>query len=151
MRHTRAEVVERTRAEFERLDRLVADLSAALWARPLARPETKDPWTVKDSLAHITHWKADQARRLRRQRPPAEERGLDTNAGNHLVYERWRDRSPAEVLGWHRAVQADVLAALAEAPDAFFTGRERGPQWPYDLDAHSVWHRTRDIERALKD
>jgi hypothetical protein len=35
--------------------------------------------------------------------------------GNHLVYLRWRDRSPEEVLA--QAVQEDVLAALREAPE----------------------------------
>ena len=57
-RHTREEVIQRTFWEFERLDRLVNNLIAEDWNRLLARPETKDPWTVKDALAH-THWKAD--------------------------------------------------------------------------------------------
>ena len=67
MRHTREEVIARTIREFEELDRLVANLTDEQWALPVPRPETKDPWTVKDSLAHITHWKADIARKARRQ------------------------------------------------------------------------------------
>ncbi|MGE5221731.1 MAG: hypothetical protein ACM3PY_04795, partial [Omnitrophica WOR_2 bacterium] len=104
MRHTREEVIEREVREFELLDNLLAGLSTEDWERLLPRPETKDPWTVKDALAHITHWKADVARSARRQRRPPEERGLATNDGNHLVYMRWRDRSPQEVLDWHRQV-----------------------------------------------
>ena len=149
MRHTRDEVIERTIHEFELLDQRVASLTDEDWARPLPRPETKDPWTVKDALAHITHWKADVIRSIRGQRRPLEERGLNYNAGNHLIYMRWRDRSPQEVLAWHRQVQEDGLAALREAPEEWFSGRERNPQWPYDLVGHSSDHRVKEIERAL--
>ncbi len=149
MRHNREEVIQRTIQEFERLDRLVAGLSDADWERPLPRPEGKDPWTVKDALAHITHWKADQARRARGGRRPPEERGLSINDGNHLIYLRWRDRSPQEVLTWHRQVQEDLLAALKAAPDQWFSGREHPAEWPADLDGHSAYHRVKDIEQAL--
>jgi hypothetical protein len=104
---------------------------------------------VKDALTHITHWKADVARSVRGQRRPSEERGLNTNDGNHLVYMRWRDRSPQEVLAWHRQVEEDVLAALRAAPEEWFSGRERRQEWPYDLEHHSTYHRIKDIERAL--
>ena len=150
MRHNRNEVIKRTIQEFEHLDHLVANLSSEDWNQLLLRPESKEPWTVKDALAHITHWKADVARSARRQRRPPEERGLETNAANHLVYLRWCNRSPQEVLAWHRQVQEDVLAALRAAPDKWFSGRERRPEWPYDLDGHSAYHRARDIERALE-
>ncbi len=150
MRHTREEVIERTVEEFERLDRLVSDLTDAEWNRLLARPETKDPWTVKDALAHITHWKADTVRKIKKQPIPAEEKGLNWTDGNRLIYVRWRDRSPQEVLAWHRQVQADALATLHAAPDVWFTGRERKPDWPFDLDGHSSYHRVNDIEQALK-
>jgi hypothetical protein len=149
MRHKREEVIQRTIIEFEKLDELLAHLGDADWERPLLRPETKDPWTVKDAVAHITHWKADTARRVRGQRRPVEERGLDTNEDNHLIYIRWRNRSPQEVLSWHRLVHKDMIAALREAPDEYFSAKERSEQWPYDLDGHSLFHRVHDIERAL--
>ncbi len=149
MRHTREEVIERVIREFTLLDQCVAGLTDEDWQRPLPRPETKDPWTVKDALAHITHWKADIARSIRRQRRPPEERGLGINDGNRYVYLLWRDRSPQEVLAWHRQVQADVLAALQAAPDEWFSRRDRRPEWPYDLVGHSSDHRQKDIERAL--
>lgn len=151
MRHTRQEVIDRTIQEFERLDRLVNGLTDEEWNRLLARSETKDPWTVKDALAHITHWKADTVRKIRKQPIPAEEKGLNWTDGNHLIYTRWRDRSPQEVLDWHRHVQADALAALQEAPEAWFGNRERRPEWPFDLDGHSIYHRVNDIEDALKE
>lgn len=149
MRHTREQVVERAIREFERLDRLVAGLSAEEWELRLPRSESKEPWTIKDALAHITHWRLNAARSARRRPVPSEERGLNVTDGNQLVYLRWRDRSPQEVLAWHREVQQEVLAALSTAPDAYFSGRERRPDWPYDLDGHSADHRVKDIERAL--
>ena len=141
--------MERVIGEYHLLDAMVARLSNEDWARPLGRPEAKDPWTIKDALAHITHWKADTARRARRERRPPEERGLNESQGNHLVYERWHDRPAAAVAAWHRQVQADVLAALREAPDAWFSDRDRGARWPFDLDGHSAQHRVGDIERVL--
>ena len=149
MRHNRDEVIERTIREFELLDYLVSNLTDEDWKRLLPRPKTKEPWTVKDALAHITHFKANVARSARGQRRPPEERGLPESEGNHLIYLRWRDRSPQEVLIWHRQVQEDVLAALRAAPEEWFSGRERRPEWPYDLDGHSADHRVMDIQRAL--
>jgi hypothetical protein len=150
MLHNRKEVIQRVTHEFELLDRLVANLTDEQWQRLVPRPESKEAWTVKDALAHITHWKANTARSARRQPKPAEERGLNTTQGNHLVYLRWHDRSPQEVLAWHRQVQQDVLTALREAPEKWFRGRERGSDWPFDLDGHSAEHRLMDIELAFK-
>ena len=148
MRHNRENVIQRTIQEFELLDRLVANLTDDEWNRFLRRPESKDPWTVKDALAHVTHWKANLARTARRQRRPTDESGLNANQINHIVYLRWHDRSPQEILAWHRQVQKDVLAALKEAPEQWFS-RERGTDWPGDLDSHSTYHRVKDIEWAL--
>ena len=149
MRHNREEVIERTVREFEMLDGLVARLASEDWERLVPRPEGKDAWTVKDAVAHVTHWKADVARSIRGQRRPAGERGLGEGEANHLIYVRWRDRSPQEVLAWHRQVQEDVVAALRTAPEEWFSGRERRAEWPFDLDGHSTYHRVRDIEQAL--
>lgn len=149
MRHTREEVIERATREFELLDQLVANLNQEDWERFVPRPETKDPWTIKDALAHIAFWKANTARSIRKLPRPREERGLKYNDENHLIYLRWRDRPPLEVLAWHRQVQEDLLAALREAPDEYFSGKERNPQWPFDIDGHSLYHRVRDIEKTL--
>lgn len=150
MQHSRQEVIQRTLREFELLDHLVADLSEKEWRQPAPRPEGKDPWTVKDAVAHITHFKADVIRALHRIPKPTEVRGLGESAENHVIYLRWRDRSPQVVLAWHRQVQEAVLVALQEAPEAWFSGRERRAEWPFDLDGHSAYHRIKDIEEALK-
>ena len=149
MLHDRDEVIQRTIQEFELLDKLVVGLSDEEWRRPLPRPETKDPWTVKDALAHITHWKAAVIRSIKGERRPLDEKGLNETASNRLVYLRWVDRSPQEVLAWHRQVHEQVLTALREAPESWFSRRERRARWPYDLDGHSAYHRLRDIARAV--
>ncbi len=149
MRHSRNEVIKRTIREYKQLDHLVAGLADEDWKRLVRRSETKDPWTVKDVLAHITHWKADVARSARKQKP-SKEQALSINDGNHVVYKRWHRRSPKDVLAWHRQVQKDVLRALREAPDEWFSSRERRADWPFDLDGHSANHRVKDIEQALK-
>jgi uncharacterized damage-inducible protein DinB len=150
MRHTRAEVIKRANREFRLLDKLLAGLSAADWKKRVPRSETKDPWTVKDTLAHITHWKEGVALSARGKRRPREESKLNITDGNRLVYTRWRKRSAREVLAWHRQVQKDLLAALREAPDRWYSRPDRGPDWPFDLDRHSAEHRVKDIEKALK-
>jgi hypothetical protein len=149
VRHTRDEVIERINREFQLLDQLVANLTPEDWDRLVSRPASREPWMVKDVLAHITHWKAGAVRSARRQPQPPEERGLGITAVNHLIYMRWHDRSPWEVLAWHRQVHQDVLAALKELPQEWFSAKERSPEWPFDLTGHSADHRVKDIQRAL--
>ena len=149
MRHSRKEVTSRTQREYQRLDRLVKRLKPADWRRRVPRPESKDPWTIKDALAHITYWKEHSARVLSGKRRPPELRGLEVTQINALIYRHWRNRRPADVAAWHRRVQADVIETLKARPDDWFGQRERGPGWPGDFDGHSVWHRVRDIEAAL--
>ncbi len=149
MTHTRDEVVKRTIREFRRLDRLVSGLTPAEWRKAVPRPETKERWTVKDALAHITYWKEGVVLAARGQRRPPDMRGLNITEGNHRVYLRYHGRPPRELLAWHRQVQADLLKALREAPDEWFTRPSRGDNWPYDADGHSVEHRVKDIQGAL--
>ena len=150
VRHTREGVIERTRREFEALDALVRKLRPEDWARRAPRPPTRDPWTVKDVLAHIVYWKEHTARVFRGEKRPAEMRGLDVTQINRLVYEQWRDRSPDDVIRWHRDVQSTVMRALAEKPDEWFSRREHKSYWPGDFDGHSADHRVKDIEAALR-
>ena len=150
MRHTRKEVIARTRREFAALDRLVTRLHAADWRRSVPRPPTRDPWTVKDALAHIVYWKEHTTRVIRGEKRLPEMRGLSVDQINRLIYERWRDRPPSELLRWHRQVHEDALRTLAGTPEAWFGRREHSPEWPLDFDAHSAAHRMKDIEAALE-
>ena len=149
MRHKREDVIERTIQEFEHLDRFVETLTTEQWDYLLIRPETKDPWTVKDALAHITHWKANVIRSIRHEKRPPEERGLMINDANHLIYMRWHDRPSKEVLAWHRQVQKELLTILRTVPEEWYSGKEHNADWPFDLVGHSTAHRVRDIERSL--
>ncbi len=149
MTHTREEVIKRAIREFRLLERLVAVLTPAEWRKPVPRPETKERWTVKDALAHITYWKSGVTLAARGERRPPEVRGLNITEHNHLIYTRYHKRPPREVLAWHRQVQADLLKALREAPEEWFTRPSRGDNWPYDLDGHSAEHRLKDIRQAL--
>src|SRR5512142_1616274 len=121
MPHTRKEVIQRVTREFRRLDRLVADLTPAEWRKPVPRPETKEPWTVKDSLAHITYWKEGVLLAARKQRRLSGLSGMNITDSNHLIFERYHKRPPREILAWHRQVQAELLKALRDAPDEWFT------------------------------
>jgi hypothetical protein len=76
---------------------------------------------------------------------------LGETDGNRLVYLRWRERPPGDVLSWHRQVQQELLEALKEAPEEWFTRKQRREEWPYDLDGHSAHHRMKDIQQALKE
>jgi hypothetical protein len=150
IRHTRAGVIERTQREFDALDSLVGRLQPSDWSRLVPRPETRDPWTLKDALVHIVYWKAHSSRVFRGEQRPPEARGLDVPSLNHLVWQQWRDRSPQEVVAWHRAVHADVIRTLAAKPEEWFSRRAHSEQWPGDFDSHSAGHRRKDLERALE-
>src|SRR2546421_9738163 len=117
MRHTRKEVLERTRKESAKLDQVVRSLRPADWLRKVPRPEGKDPWTVKDSLAHIVHWKEHSAGVFRGEKRPPELRGLEVNQINAIVYRRWHRRRRADIIAWHREVQADVIRTLVNLPE----------------------------------
>jgi hypothetical protein len=149
MRHSKESVTGRARREYQQLDRVVRKIKPADWNRPVPRPESRDPWTVKDALAHIVYWKEHSARVVRGEKRLPELRGLEVNAINAIIYERWRRRRPADVVAYHRRIQEDVMRSLREKPDEWFTGRERGPYWPGDFDGHSAWHRVRDIDATI--
>ena len=149
MRHTRKDVIARTRREFAALDRLVSRMRPADWRRLVPRPAGRDPWTIKDALAHIVYWKEHTARVIRGEGRLPEMRGLDVNQINRVIHRRWRGRRPGDLVAWHRRVQADVLRTLARTPEEWFGRREHSPGWPLDFDGHSAAHRVKDIEAAL--
>lgn len=150
MRHTRKEVVDRTKRELARLDHVVSRLTPADWKRPVSRPTAGNRWTVQDALAHILYWKEHVLRVIRGERRLPEMRGLDIEAIICLIYERWRRRRPSDLVSWHRRVHADVLETLAKTPSEFFGRRERSREWLLDFDGHSAAHRRKDIEAALR-
>ena len=151
MLHTREAVLKRVVDEYNALDAAIAKLGKDDWALLLGKREGKDPWTVKDSLGHITYWKAKSVRSLRGERRKRGEAALPTSIteSNHLIYEELKGRTVDEVLAWHRDVQVDLVAAIEKAPDALFSKRERSPVWPFDAAGHSTEHRVKDLERPF--
>ncbi len=152
MRHTRESVLKRVTTEFALLDEAVSRLEPADWRRPVGRPESKDPWTLQDALAHVTHWKAESARAIRREKrseASAALAKLTINDSNHRIYEEWKDRPTKDVLAWHRKVQGELVAAIEAAPAAWFSSRDRKEQWPFDAVGHSVEHRVKDLEPVV--
>lgn len=152
MIHTRDSVLERVTSEFALLDDAVSKLEPADWKRPVGRPESKDPWTLKDALAHVLVWKAESARVFRRDKRSPEAAALaklTINESNHRIYEQFKDKPLKEVLVWHRQVQEELVQAIKNAPDSWFSGKKRNEQWPFDAVGHSVEHRLKDLEPAL--
>src|SRR2546427_9841897 len=130
MRHTRKDVTERTQREFRLLDRLVKRLKPADWRRRVPRPETKDPWTVQEALAHIIYWKQHSAHVFRGEKRPSEMRGLEVNQINALIYRRWRNRRPADVVAWHRRDQGRMGHIPQTRPRGRSLGGGRRPPEP---------------------
>jgi hypothetical protein len=149
MRHRRASVLQRTRREYAALDRLVKHLRPGDWKLRVPRRPGDDPWTVKDTLAHIVYWKEHSLRVFRGERRPTELRGLDVPRLNRVVWKRWRGRPVREIVAWHRRVHADALKTFVSLTDAWFGRREHSPEWPLDFVGHSEAHRKKDIEGAL--
>ena len=153
MKHTRESVLDRVAQEFTLLNEAVSKLTRSDWNRPVGRPESKDPWTLKDALAHVNHWKAESARVFRREKRTADTAALakmTINESNRRIYEQWRDRSVKDVLEWHRRVQDELVEAIRGAPDEWFSRRDRSEQWPFDAVGHSAEHRLKDLERMAK-
>jgi hypothetical protein len=149
--HNRADVIARAEREFAELDAVVRRLRSEDWDQKVPRPETRLPWSVKDAICHVVYWKEHTCRVLRGERRPPETRGLDIEALNRYIYDRWHDRPVDEVVAWHRAVHEDVLQTLRTIPDARISGRPHDPGWPIDFDGHSSGHRVKDVEAALGD
>ncbi|MEX2393040.1 MAG: hypothetical protein WD826_01040, partial [Actinomycetota bacterium] len=144
-------------------------------------PEAIDPWRVADAIAHVAHYKARVVQRLVHdgstqaidkkmnaycdpdkwddlQAADLVYHSMDAftrrrHGRNHLVYERWRDASPKQILSWHRFVHRYVMTKLAKAPASWFDNAGRGPRLSYPalgaIAHHSDTH-LKDIDHALR-
>jgi uncharacterized damage-inducible protein DinB len=151
MRHTRESVLERVIDEYGALEAAIAKLHTSDRQHLLGEREGKDPWTVKDSLAHVTYWKARSMRRFRgeRRKPGEAPEPRSVIDANHMVFEEWKDRSQEDIIAWHRAVQVELVAAVQDAPDNHFSKRERPGTWPRGAIGHSTEHRLKDLEKPF--
>ena len=44
----------------------------------------------------------------------------------------------------------ELVQAIRNAPDEWFSRRDRSEQWPFDAVGHSTEHRMKDLERVAK-
>lgn len=146
---TKVATIARVSAEYRSLDRLVRRMGPADFRRLVFRSETRESWTAKDALAHITAWKWNMQRALAKEPRPPGPRARTVAEANSRIYRGWHRRSAADVVADHRSAQAATLRTLRALPDEYFAGRTRSARWPFDLVGHSAEHRVRHIERAL--
>jgi hypothetical protein len=175
---SRDAVINATVAAFRRLDDVLGVVRPSALETPmLFASESIDAWRIKDAVAHVTHYKARAVHRLIKGRAKeVPERDLDgywapeewaaleaadhvlprldartrrRHGLNHLVYERWRDRSAREVLAWHRRVHEHVVSVLRDGPDEWFGPSGRLPRVAVGELAHHLDTHLRDIRRAL--
>ena len=159
MKHGRASVIRRVEAEQRALDRILRALGSAGLRRRVFSSETRESWTAKDALAHVTAWKWGVYRAMWRYLPPAARRveppprpaGRGVIERNAAIWRRWHRRPAREVLADHRACHTALRRALRALPDEFFSGRDRSPQWPFDAVGHVAEHRRKHLERLLEE
>jgi hypothetical protein len=149
VKHTRASVIKRVEAEYKALDKVVKRLTPADFRRPAMREEAPIRFTAKDVLAHISAWKAWQARAMvgdksprRPFEPPKTSNVNDTNAG---IYRRSHRTPATTIVAEHRAAHRAMLKALRAAPGEYFA-RRRSAQWPFDGVGHVAEHRRKHLE-----
>lgn len=155
MKHTRASVIKRVETEYQALDKIVNRLGPADFRKPAMREEAPIRFTAKDVLAHITAWKANQARAIvkdKSPRRPFEPPQLSkpgnialTNAG---IYRRSHRTPLKTIIAEHRAAQRLMLKALRSAPTEYFAKR-RSEQWPFDGVGHVAEHRRKHLDPLL--
>jgi Protein of unknown function (DUF1706) len=152
LKHTRASVIRRVEAEYEALDKIVRQLTAADWKKPAMREEAPIRFTAKDVLAHISAWTWRQARVVAKDKsplkpyePPKTTNIQLTNAG---IYRRSHRTPAATLVAEHRAAHRALLKALRAAPAAYF-GKVSTAQWPFDAVGHVAEHRRRHLQPLL--
>ncbi len=116
----KAELLERIARTRAALEETVGSLSEA----QLVAPGPDEGWSAKDHLAHLATWERGLAALLRRD-PRYAAMGVDEQSYlsnetdlNAIIYQRNKDRPPADVLDSLRQAQQELLAALAGLTDA---------------------------------
>ena len=130
----KVEFVNALQAQRERLEAALAGLSEA----QITKPGANGQWSVKDLLAHLTHWEqgmVDNLERIARGEAIQDDEGGTVDATNDQVYVRNRERPLADVLAdfreTHRRLLDTLQALLEETLD--------GPS-PYESqDGRRLW------------
>jgi len=152
VKHTRASVIKRVEAEYRSLDKVVRKLTPADLRKPAMREEAPIRFTAKDVLAHITAWKAWQARAMVKDKSPRRPfeppKTSNINATNAGIYRRSHRTPATTIVAEHRAAHRAMLKALRAAPAEYFAKR-RSEQWPFDGVGHVAEHRRKHLEPLL--
>ncbi|MBI3521710.1 MAG: maleylpyruvate isomerase N-terminal domain-containing protein [Chloroflexi bacterium] len=148
IRHTRAATLARVRGEWRALDKVLSGLTPTDFRRPVFQSETKESWTIKDAIAHVTAWKWNVHASLVKGPRPYPSAGT-VHATNKRIYERWLRTSGRAVVADARAAHEAVVKALRAMPADYFSGKTHSVHWPFDLVGHSTEHRVRHLERTL--
>jgi hypothetical protein len=157
----KAELLERTRQEYDKIEQALAGLSEAQIS---AAPE--GDWSIKDLLAHLAAWQQILLRFHVGKQPFAEAvPGIDVdyvtsdiNTINDALYRRDRDRVLSDVLDTFRRSHQQMIATIEGMSDdelfAEYTppGRDQGGQlidWIVgDAYEHYMEHRETIEERS---
>jgi hypothetical protein len=159
---SKAELLERTRQEYDKLEQALGGLSEAQIS---AAPD--GDWSVKDLLAHIAAWQQILLRFHIGKRPFAEAApgigvdyaSSDVDTINDALYQRDRDRTLSDVLDTFRRSHQQTMVAIEGMSETELSqpytppGRDRGGQiidWiAGDTYEHYMEHRE-TIEKLAK-
>ena len=150
---TKALIIEKLTTERKRLEQNLARLSP----QQMQLAGVVGAWSVKDILAHLADWEAHMPvwiEAARRGEPVNEiEPGLkwgEFEAFNQRIYERHRNQTLAEVLGYFHQVHQEFMAMVNAMPDeellkpGFYRFIGKGPvyNWLSQYAAHDRWAKT---------
>ncbi len=129
------ELLDKLRAERDRLDSALAALSEAQMTKPGANGD----WSVKDVIAHITHWEQTMLKNIEKgmRGETLEPGGESVDAINARAYAESRDRSLTDVLADFRRSYQQVAVKIQSLPDDAlnapppFNPQRKGRLWKY--------------------
>jgi uncharacterized protein (TIGR03083 family) len=122
---TKAQVLERIRAERSAFDALLAGVSD----ERLARPGVSGGWSIKDILAHVVWWELRTLEKLNREVTPLEQPGEDHEAAiqrvNQAVYEEHWDQPSAAIRAAFPASLMRLVEGLEGYTESFVLAHEQ--------------------------
>lgn len=121
---TKAQVLERIRAERSAFDALLAGVSD----ERLAQPSVSGGWSIKDILAHVVWWELRMLEKLHRQVTPFEQPGEDHVAAvqrvNQAVYEEHRDQPSTAIKAAFSASLMRLMEGLQGYTESYVLAHE---------------------------
>lgn len=117
---TRAQILQRLQDEYDRLQQLLAGLTAD----QMLQPNVVGVWSIKDIVAHLVHWARFPAKEiayaLRGEDPSPLYDSRDDDVINGEVVLASQDKSLEEVLANFAQAFVEVIHTVEHLPDAAF-------------------------------